>query len=116
NALAADLRRVGPNAEHEVDQPLDVGRTLHEHGKVVHATLVRSVVARMTDSSDDEAGICQSRRCRVMAPEPSLSAMRDDNERKLVSNDRAVLRANDYSIASPGLILVRAARIPNRPS
>jgi hypothetical protein len=68
----------------------------------------------VTDGSDDEAGICQRGRGSVMAPEPSLPAMRDDNERKLVANDRAVFRADDRSTAGRRLFLRCAARIPNR--
>jgi hypothetical protein len=61
-AVAIDLRRAGPTAEHEIDQSLDVGRAIGQRrqGVLVVAFGAAAAVAWMIDSRDDETSIGQA--------------------------------------------------------
>src|SRR4051812_6664728 len=76
----------------------------------------------MIDGRDHEARIRQHGCGMLICPEPAGSPMRDDNERKLVPDNRAILRADhkaqigsaktDHATIDLGFLLGRGAWIP----
>src|SRR6266852_8163032 len=72
--------------------------------------------AGVIDGCDDKAAVRQRRRHVVMTTKPSGSAMRDNNERQLVTDNGAISGAGDHSVANRNLLLGCVAWVPNRTS
>src|SRR5712664_258247 len=108
NALGVDARGVRPPIKHEINQPLDIGRTFDQDAKTVDAAGLPSVVMGRADARDHKTGIGQRDRGVKMAAEPSGSAVRNDDERKLVTDQPAVFVAEIDDLRR------LHARIPNR--
>jgi hypothetical protein len=83
-----------------VDRTLDIGGPLDKDGQTVCTAGVALGVARMIDCQNDKAGIGQSSGGVVMTAEPSPPAMRNNDKRKLVSRDRAILCGEERSAAA----------------
>ena len=88
---------------------------LHENGQIIDAATVGRRIPRMIDGGHDKAGVRQRRRRIVMAEEPTNPAMRNNNERKFVAHDRAILCADNDWAADLRFLLGRIAWIPHGP-
>jgi hypothetical protein len=67
--LRIDFRGDGGRLEHEVDQTLDIGRSLDEGREIVRAAHICRGIAGMVDGGDDEASIGERFGGIVMADE-----------------------------------------------
>ena len=94
NVCRIDLLLIRPRTNHKIGESLNIGGPLNEDRKVVLA-MVEPTIAWMTDRCDDKT--CVRQRCRsiVVGTEPSAPPMREDDKRKVLTDNRAILRAGD---------------------
>jgi hypothetical protein len=95
DALAVELRGLGPGVEHEIRQAPDIGGTVEQDRQSVAATAIRRVVAGMVDGGHDKARIGQHRGRVAMGAKPAARAVREDDERQPFARDRTVLDGGD---------------------
>ncbi len=89
-------------------------RARERNGNILDMALVEGIVARMVQRHDHEACIGQRGRRVVMAEEPSAKSMRDNDERELVAEERAIHDASERDAVQRQLLRRCGARRPNR--
>src|SRR5262249_5090430 len=91
-------------AEHEIDQALDVLRPLDISGQVARTAPIQGVVAGMTEGSEDKTRVGERFAGAVMdGKEVGAPAVRDDDQRQLVAEQRTILHAPQSEIIDMNL-------------
>jgi hypothetical protein len=99
------VMRSKPGASVQMGANFSVSFAVQRAGTVRTARIALGV-ARMIDRQNDKAGIRQGGSGVMMTAEPSPPAMRNHDERELVSRDRAAVHCEESSAAA-GIDLLR---------
>lgn len=102
-----------PWAKHEVDHPLDVGRSLDIDRELINTAPVHRIVAGVVDGNDDKAAIRQGLGRVTMTKEGTAPAMGEDHQRQLLARNRAILYDGHDERAKLHFACWLSARIPD---